>query len=94
MIREKTIELLRHHKLLLDSRFGVVMSVLFGFTARDVAPSGSDVDILVGFPGKATSAQHLGVRFYLKDLFGCTVDLMTQKVLRKELRPFVEREAV
>ena len=67
---------------------------LFGFTVRDVAKSGSDVDILVGFPGKANSAQYLGVRFYLKDLFGRTVDLMTQKVLRKELRPFVEREAV
>ena len=94
MIREKTIELLQPHKLLLCSRFGVVKLALFGFTVRDVAKSGCAVEILVGFLGKATSAQHLGVRFYLKDLFGCTADLMTQKVLRKELRPLVEREAV
>ena len=94
MIREKTIELLRQHKLLLHSRFGVVKLGLVGSTARDAAQPGSDVDILVGFFGKATSAQYFGVQFYLEDLFGCTVDLITQKALRKKLRPFVEREAV
>ena len=97
MNREKTIELLRQHKPLLDSRFGVIELALFGSTARDSAQPGSDVDILVGFvgfAGKATSAQYFGVQFYLEDLFGCTVDLVTQKALRKELRPFVEHEAI
>ena len=94
MIREKTIELLRQHKLLLHRRFGVVKLGSVGSAARDVAHPASAVYTLVGFPEKATSAQHLGVRFYLKDLFGCTADLMTQKVLRKELRPFVDCEAV
>jgi uncharacterized protein len=35
------------------------------------------------------------VQFYLEDLLGGTaVDLVTDKALRAELRPFVEREAV
>ena len=89
MIREKTIELLRQNKLLLHSRFGVVKLGLVGSTARDAAQPGSDVDILVGFFGKATSAQYFGVQFYLEDLFGCTVDLITQKALRKNCAPLL-----
>ena len=30
----------------------------------------------------------------MEDLFGCPVDLVTDKALRAELRPFVERDAV
>ena len=94
MNREKAIELLKQHKPLLESRFGVLQLALFGSTARDAAKPGSDVDILVNFSGKVTSAQYFGVQFYLEDLFGCAVDLVTQKALRKELRLYVEREAV
>lgn len=32
-------------------------------------------------------------KFYLKDLFGCPVDLVTDKALRPELRPHIEIEA-
>jgi predicted nucleotidyltransferase len=34
------------------------------------------------------------VQFYLEDLLESPVDLVTDKALRAELRPFVEREAV
>jgi uncharacterized protein len=94
MNREKAIELLKLHKPLLESRFGVLQLALFGSTARNAAKPGSDVDILVSFSGKVTSAQYFGLQFYLEDLFGCAVDLVTQKALRKELRPYVELEAV
>ncbi|MBC7597516.1 MAG: nucleotidyltransferase family protein [Polaromonas sp.] len=79
---------------MLVSRFGVDQLALFGSTARDAARQGSDVDILVNFDGPASSAQYFGVRFYLEDVLGCAVDLVTQKALRKEIRPYVEREAV
>ena len=92
--REKAIELLKQHKPWLERRFGVLQLALFGSTARYAAKPGSDVDILVNFSGKVTSAQYFGVQFYLEDLFGCAVDLVTQKALRKELRPYFEREAV
>ncbi len=67
---------------------------LFGSTARDAATPDSDIDILVDFDGPATSARYFGVQFYLEDLFGCSVDLVTEKALRPELRPFIEREAI
>jgi predicted nucleotidyltransferase len=34
------------------------------------------------------------VQLFLEDLLGRPVDLVTDKALRAELRPFVEREAV
>jgi predicted nucleotidyltransferase len=67
---------------------------LFGSTVRDAARPDSDIDILVAFDGPATSERYFGVQFYLEDLFGSPVDLVTEKALRSELRPFVEKEAV
>jgi predicted nucleotidyltransferase len=37
--------------------------------------------------------RYFGVQFYLEDLLGRPVDLVTAKALRAELRPYVEREA-
>jgi hypothetical protein len=34
------------------------------------------------------------VQFYLEDEIGVPVDLVTEKAMRPELRPFIEREAV
>ena len=74
--------------------FGVTRMALFGSTARGFARPDSDVDILVVFDGPATSARYFGVQFYLEDMFGCPVDLVTEKALRPELRPYIEREAI
>ncbi len=35
-----------------------------------------------------------GVQFYLEDLLGGPVDLVTEKALRPELRPYIEQERV
>ena len=76
------------------SQFGVTQLALFGSIARDCATADSDADVLVAFEGPATSARYFGVQFYLEDLLGRPVDLVTQKALRPELRPYVEREAI
>ena len=67
---------------------------LFGSTARDQVKDSSDIDILVQFDGPATSKRYFGLQFYIEDLLGRRVDLVTDKALRKELRPYVEAEAV
>ena len=94
MNRQATLQLLGEHKPYLASQFGVVKLALFGSTARGNATAKSDVDVLVAFDGPATSARYFGVQFYLEDLLGQSVDLVTDKALRAELRPFIEREAV
>ncbi len=94
MERQRAIELLTLSKTELQSLFGVTHLALFGSTARDTADSGSDVDVLVAFDGAATSKRYFGVQFYLEDLMGCPVDLVTEKALRPELRPYIEQERV
>ncbi len=94
MNRSRALELLTRSKPILAARYGVTHLALFGSTARDAARSDSDIDVLVAFDGPATSERYFGVQFYLEDLFGCTVDLVTEKALRRELRPFIEQEAV
>ena len=94
MNRTQALQILAHAKPELALRFGVVRLALFGSTARDAARSDSDIDILVAFDGPATSVRYFGVQFYLEDLFGCPVDLVTEKGVRAELRPFIDKEAV
>ena len=62
--------------------------------ARNEVRPDSDVDVMVTFDGPATSQRYFGVQFYLEDALGYSVDLVTEKALRPELRPFIEREAI
>ena len=94
MDRTTALTLLTAHKAVLSERFGVVRLALFGSTARDSATAESDVDVLVSFDGVATPEAFFGVQFYLEDLFGCAVDLVTERALRPQLKPCVERDAI
>jgi hypothetical protein len=67
---------------------------VFGSHARDEARPGSDVDILVDFNGPATFDGYMNLKFYLEDLLGCSVDLVTQKAVRPELRSYIEKDAI
>ena len=94
MTRDEVIETLRAHRETLAERFGVRSLALFGSYARGTATESSDIDILVRFDGPATSKSYFGVQFYLEELFGRPIDLVTDKALRPRFRPYVEREAV
>ncbi|WP_026296405.1 MULTISPECIES: nucleotidyltransferase family protein [unclassified Thioalkalivibrio] len=92
--RAAVLQALREHRAHLEREFGVRGLALFGSLARDEAGEQSDVDILVGYDGPASAQQYFGVQFYLEDLLGHPVDLISEKALRAELRPYVEREAI
>ena len=92
--RDEVLETLRTRKQDLTESFGVVSLALFGSFARDEACATSDLDLLVRFDGPATSQAYFGVQFYIEDLLGRRVDLVTDKALRPEMRHRVEREAI
>lgn len=48
----------------------------------------------MSFDGPATSERYFGVLFFLEDLLGRPVDLVTDKALRAELRPYVEQSLI
>ncbi len=94
MKRAEILNELTSHIPEIRQRFGVTHLDLFGSTSCDEARSESDIDILVSFDGPATSSRYFGLQFYLKDLLGAPVDLVTDKALRPELRPYVKQEAI
>ena len=94
MNRDTVLNELRTHKATLAELYGVAKLALFGSFARDQATDGSDIDIVVHFNSPATSERYFGVQLYLEDLLGYPVDLVTDKALRAEIRPYVEREMV
>jgi len=94
MKNTEIIQLLRQHREELRKRFGVKSLAIFGSVARGEAGPDSDVDILVEFEGRATFDRYMGLKFFLEDLLGRRVDLVTRKALKPRMRPYVEREAI
>lgn len=94
MNKTKALEILTRVKPELVRRYGITQLALFGSTARDESRSDSDIDIIVAFDGPATSKKYFGVQFFLEDELKSPVDLITDKAMRKELRPYIEREAI
>lgn len=92
--RDQVLAALRAHRATLAERFGVTSLALFGSFARDAATDASDIDLLVRFDGPATAHVFFGTQFYLEDLLGRRVDLVTEKALRNEFRPSVEKDAI
>ncbi|MGH8580075.1 MAG: nucleotidyltransferase family protein [Gammaproteobacteria bacterium] len=89
--REDIIQQIRKQHARL-AEFGVASLALFGSVERDETRPDKDVDILVRFDGKATFDQYMDLKLFLEDLLGRHVDLVTERALRDEIRPQVERE--
>ncbi len=90
--RDEALRILSEHKRTLSERFGVLDVALFGSTARDEAGEGSDVDILAQFDENPEDRHPFAAQTYLEDVFGCKVDLVEDRNLRAEYRPYVEED--
>ncbi|MEW5828741.1 MAG: nucleotidyltransferase family protein [Chloroflexota bacterium] len=88
--REEIITKIKANRSALD-RFGVRALALFGSAARDKIRKGSDVDFLVQFD-KSTWANYIGLKFYLEELLGREVDLVTPKALKPATKPSIEKD--
>ena len=93
MQRDEILTILRQHRAEIQG-FGVKSLAIFGSVARDEPKSESDVDLLVEFEGKVTFDRYMDLKFYLEDRLAMKVDLVTQKMLRPQIRQTVEKEAL
>jgi hypothetical protein len=93
MRRDEVLVILQAHREDLR-RLGVKSLSLFGSMARDEARPDSDIDLLVEFADRATFDAFMDLKFYLEDLLGRRIDLVTSKALKPRIRPSVEREAI
>lgn len=94
MRRDDAMRLLQERFHEMQQRFGVASLRLFGSVARDGATDHSDVDLLVAFADQPTFRNFMDLRFFLEDLLGCDIDLITETGLRREVRPYVEKDAI
>ncbi|MBF0480178.1 MAG: nucleotidyltransferase family protein [Desulfovibrionaceae bacterium] len=75
-------------------RYGVVSAAVFGSVARGEAGPGSDVDLLVELPEDATLLTLSGLQIELTRTLGREVDVVTERGLKKLIRPQVMAEQV
>ncbi len=93
MTRRTVITRIRKHRTQL-TKLGVKSLSLFGSVARGEEGPNSDVDILVEFKGKATFDRYMDTKFYLEDLLGCKVDLVTLKAIKPRMKPYIMQDLV
>jgi predicted nucleotidyltransferase len=87
------IDQLKSHAQEIKACFGVKRIGLFGSFARGEQKESSDIDVLVEFE-KPTFRNFMDLSFYLEDLFGRRVDLVTVKGLHPRIRPYVEKDVI
>jgi len=75
-------------------RFSVAKLSIFGSFARGEGSAQSDLDVLVSFEQKATFDLFMDLKFYLEELLGIKVDLVTDKALRPQVRQAIEGEII
>jgi len=88
--RDEIVATIKTHRRTLK-RYGVKSLALFGSTARNKMRKGSDVDVLVQFD-KSTWTNYIGLKFYLEDLLGREVDLVTPTAIKPAAKPFIEKD--
>lgn len=87
------IETLRKHEREIKERYGVRRIGVFGSYVRGEQKEESDIDVLVEFD-EPTFDNFMNLSFYLEELFGRKVDLVTTKGLSPYISPIIEKEVI
>ncbi|GAB6056847.1 nucleotidyltransferase family protein [Methanobacterium movens] len=84
---------MKNHKSEIKAKYDVKRIGIFGSYAKGLQDEESDIDVLVEFENP-TFDNFMELSFYLEDLFGKSVDLLTPKSLSPYMRSSVEKEVV
>lgn len=89
------ISTLKENEKFIRQKFGVKRIGIFGSFARGEERESSDLDVLVVFEeGQKTFDNDMDLKFYLEDLFGRKVDLVTEKALKPQLKDIIMKDVV
>jgi hypothetical protein len=94
MTREEIVAILKDRIEEIRQRFCVRSISLFGSVVRNETRHDSDIDVLVVFESGPTFDTFMDLQFYLEDLLGACVDLVTDNALRPQVRRAIAGELV
>jgi predicted nucleotidyltransferase len=94
MTKEQIIAMLKKLNAEVRNKFKAEIKGIFGSYSRDEAEQNSDIDVLVEFLKGATLLDLTGLGYFLEEKLGCKVDLVSQRAIRKEVKPYIERELI
>lgn len=79
--KKELINILKYNQETIN-KFGINKLGIFGSFVRDEVNQDSDIDFLVSFkPEKKTFNNYMDLTFFLEDLLGRKIDLITQESL-------------
>jgi len=86
---------LREQENTIKQKFGVQRIGVFGSFARGEETDKSDIDVLVDFvPGKKTFDNFMDLKYFLEELFGRKVDLVTVQALRPQIKEGILQDVI
>ncbi len=92
MSRDEIMKIIRRHDDVLIAH-GVRRIGIFGSFARGEAREGSDIDLIVEFAeGKKNYDNFIDLCFFLEDLLGRKVDLLTPESISPFIRTHIEKD--
>jgi predicted nucleotidyltransferase len=90
--KEEVLTIIRNHQQEIKD-LGVRRYGFFGSFVREEATEQSDIDILIEFePGQKTFDNFMQLAFFLEDLLGREVDLVTAESLSPYIGPHILKE--
>lgn len=89
----KAVEILKKNEDIIKQKYGIKKIGVFGSFARGEEKEGSDVDVLVEFEDNFENFDnYIELKYFLEDLFGRKVDLVTVEALRPQLKDDILKE--
>ncbi|MHA8080244.1 nucleotidyltransferase family protein [Aquirufa regiilacus] len=90
--KQDLLEVLYQHGTIIKS-YGVTSMGIFGSFIKETQTESSDVDLLVDFePSKKSFDNFMDLSFFLEDLLGRNVELVTTQSLSKFIGPHILKE--
>ena len=91
---EQITGILKTNKEYIYQHYKAEVKGIFGSYSRHEQTQESDVDILVAFEKGATLFTHAGLVNFLQDKIGIKVDVVSERAIKKMLRPYIEKDLI
>jgi predicted nucleotidyltransferase len=88
------LETLKELKGEVKRKYKAELKGVFGSRVRGEEKAGSDLDVLVEFDAGANLLDLVGLSLFLEEKLGCSVDVVPESALRKEIKADIQKETV